>query len=219
MKFPGINLLEELERDELHELHAVFNTRTLPKNAIIYTPDEREDLTFIIKKGRVRVYLAYADKEFTLAILRPGDLYSTHAGCYVQSLSSTQLLVADVHAMKTLMDRNPVFTRTMVRVLGHILKNTFSIIGGLVFKDIYARLLDYIIDEAQQAGLPHHSGVLIDLNLTIEQLAQLVGASRQTVSTLLNDMLRAGFIIKHGRGQYIIPDLPALKRHASEQCI
>jgi len=212
MKFSGVNLLDVLSQDEFSQLRTLFNKRTYTKGAVIYTPDESENLVFIIAEGRVRIYLAYEDKEFTLAILNPGDLYSTHAGCYTQAIEDAELLVADVHGVKTVMDRIPMFTRTMVRVLGHILQNSFSIIGGLAFKDIYARLMDYIVTQARQSGTPQGSGVLISLDLTIEQLAQLMGATRQTVSTLLNDMVRAGLLQKEGRGQFFIPDLAALEK-------
>lgn len=217
MKFSGVNLLDELAKDELAELRSVFNQRAYPKGAVIYTPDENENLVFVIARGRVRVYLAYEDKEFTLAILNPGDLYATHAGCYIQAFEETDLLVADVHSVKTIMDAVPMFTRTMVRVLGHILQNSFSIIGGLAFKDIYARLMDYILTEARQSGAPHESGILLKLDLTMEQLALLMGATRQTVSTLLNDMVRAGLLVKLGRGKYYIPDIDALETSAADK--
>ena len=212
MKFSGVNLLDELAKPELADLQSIFNTRTFSKDAVIYTPDEPENLVFVIASGRVRVYLAYEDKEFTLAILNPGDLYATHAGCYIQAFEDTSLLVADVHGVKTVMDTVPMFTRTMVRVLGHILQNAFSVIGGLAFKDIYARLMDYILTEAEQSGIPENDGVIISLDLTMEQLAQLMGATRQTVSTLLNDMQRAGLMEKRGRGRYFIPHVDMLRK-------
>lgn len=212
MKFTGVNLLDELAKDELSELRSLFTERSHPKGAVIYTPDERENRVFVIARGRVRVYLAYEDKEFTLGILNPGDLYATHAGCYIQAFEDTTLLVADVHAVKRLMDTVPMVTRTMVRVLGHILQNAFSIIGGLAFKDIYARLMEYILAEARQSGELRDGGVLVTLDLTTEQLAQIMGATRQTVSTLLNDMVRAGLMEKQGRGRYFIPDMAALEQ-------
>jgi CRP-like cAMP-binding protein len=215
MKFTGVNLLDELKRDELGDLHDIFRERTWSKGAIIFDADEKDNLVFIIAEGRVRVYLAYEDKEFTLGILGPGDLYATHAGCYVQAFDDTRLLLADVQSVKRCMTEVPVFTRTMVRVLGNILQNTFSIIGGLAFKDIYDRLMDYILIEAQDNGVPEGDGLTISLGLTTEQLAQLLGATRQTVSTLLNDMVRAGFMEKRGRGRFHIPDLDALKRAAA----
>ena len=216
MKFSGVNLLDELAKEELSDLRAIFNERAYTKGAVIYAPDETENLVFIIATGRVRVYLAYEDKEFTLAILNPGDLYATHAGCYIQAFDDTSLLVADVHGVKRVMDSVPMFTRTMVRVLGHILQNSFSVIGGLAFKDIYARLMDYILSEAHQSGTPENGGVVVSLNLTMEQLSQLMGATRQTVSTLLNDMVRAGLMEKRGRGTYFISDIAALKKAAGE---
>lgn len=216
MKFSGINLLDELAKDELAELRSVFNERSFAKGNVIYTPDEDENLVFVIARGRVRVYLAYEDKEFTLAILGPGDLYATHAGCYIQAFEDAALLTTDVQSVKRVMVEVPLFNLTMVRVLGHILQNSFSIIGSLAFKDIYNRLIDYIISEARDSGTPAGEGVEVKFDLTIEQLAQLMGATRQTVSTLLNDMVRAGLMEKKGRGLYYIPDLGELERAAGE---
>ncbi|OIQ50188.1 cAMP receptor protein [Pseudodesulfovibrio hydrargyri] len=216
MKFTGVNLLDELERREMADLRAVFRGRSVAKGEVVFRPDGAEDLVFVVAKGRVRVYLAYEDKEFTLAILNPGDPYSTHSGCYIQALEDGELLVTDVRSVKRCMAEIPLFTRTMVRVLGHILRNSFSIIGGLAFKDIYNRLMDYILSEARSSGTPEGGGRLLSLNLTIEQLSQLMGATRQTVSTLLNDMERAGLMEKRGRGVYFIPDLDALAKAAGD---
>ncbi|NDV20947.1 helix-turn-helix domain-containing protein [Pseudodesulfovibrio sp. JC047] len=210
MKFSGVNLLDELVRPELAELRAVFHEQTFPKGNVVFRPDVSDNEVFIIARGRVRVYLAYEDKEFTLGILNPGDLYSTHAGCFVQAFEDVDLLVADVQSVKRWMTEVPLFTRTMVRVLGHILQNSFSIIGSLAFKDIYNRLRDYIEREARETGIPDGDGLLLNLDLTIEQLGQLLGASRQTVSTLLNNMERSGLMEKRGRGTYFIPDVDAL---------
>ncbi|UZP66789.1 Crp/Fnr family transcriptional regulator [Desulfovibrio mangrovi] len=214
MKFSGVNLLDELEKEELAGLRAVFHERSFPKSQVIYAADDEEDAVFIIARGRVRVYLAYEDKEFTLGILSRGDIYSTHAGCYIQAMDDTVLLTTDVQSVKRVMIEVPLFNRTMVRVLGNILNNAFSIIGGLAFKDIYKRLISYILQEAEEHGVPEADGVELTLNLTIEQLAQLMGATRQTVSTLLNDMVRAELMQKRGRGRYLIPDLAALERAA-----
>lgn len=216
MKFTGINLLDELARDEMSHLRSVFRERGFGKGMVIYTPNEAEDLVFIIAEGRVRVYLAYGDKEFTVGILGPGDLYSTHADCFVQALDDTRLLTTDVRSVKRCMAEVPMFTRTMVRVLGQILKNSFSIIGGLVFKDIQKRLMDFMLVQARESGVAEGDGVVVRLDLTAEQLARLMGATRQTISTLINDMIREGLIERRGRGEYFIPDPPALERAAGE---
>ncbi|MDD3311046.1 Crp/Fnr family transcriptional regulator [Pseudodesulfovibrio sp.] len=214
MKFSGVNLLDELAREDMHELRGLIGARTFPGGSIIFTPDTEENLVFIVSRGRVRIYLAYEDKEFTLGILNPGDVYSTHSDCYVQALDDAELLLTNVRSVKRIMDTMPDFTRTMVRVLGHILKNSFLIIGGLAFKDIYTRLMEFLLAEARHSGVKREDGVLVTLDLTIEQLAQLMGATRQTVSTLLGDMARAGLVLKQARRVYLIPDMAALEKAA-----
>ncbi len=211
MKFSGINLLDELQRAELDDLRDVFNSRQVKKGAIIFSPDQEENLVFIVETGKVRIYLGYEDKEFTLGILQPGDLYSTHAGCFVQALEDGSLLTTDVQSVKRCMAEVPLFNRTMVRVLGKILQNSFSVIGGLAFKDIYARLTGYLYKEAQSSGVPVDGGIELELDLTIEQLSQILGATRQTVSTLLNNMVREGLVVKRGRSKWFIPDLKSLE--------
>lgn len=211
MKFSGINLLDEFKRPELEELRAIFNERKVKKGAIVFTPDYGEDLVFIIAEGRVRIYLAYEDKEFTLGILEPGDLYSTHAGCFIQAYEDSVLLTSGVQAVKRCMAEVPLFNRTMVRVLGKILQNSFSVIHGLVFKDINSRLASYLLKEAQDNGEAVEGGVEVKLELTTEQLSLLLGATRQTVSTLINNMIREGVLIKLGRAKWLIPDLEMLE--------
>ncbi|WP_291327936.1 Crp/Fnr family transcriptional regulator [Desulfovibrio sp. UCD-KL4C] len=211
MKFSGINLLDELQRTEFAELRNVFNSRQVKKGAIVFSPDQEDDLVFIVERGKVRIYLGYEDKEFTLGLLQPGDLYSTHAGCFVQALEESSLLTTDVQSVKRCMTEVPLFNRTMVRVLGKILQNSFSVIGGLAFKDIYARLTGYLYKEALSSGIPVDGGIELELDLTIEQLSQILGATRQTVSTLLNNMVREGLVVKRGRSKWFIPDLKSLE--------
>lgn len=211
MKFSGINLLDELERAEFEDIRSVFNERSFKKSSIIFAPDNDEDLVFIVAKGRVRIYLAYESKEFTLGILGPGDLYSTHAGCFVQAYEDGMLLTTDVQSVKRCMADIPLFNRTMVRVLGKILQNSFSVIDGLVFKDINSRLCAYLHKEAAQYGKPVDGGIEINLNLTTEQFSTLLGATRQTVSTLLNNLTREGILTRIDRSHWLVAELEQLK--------
>jgi CRP-like cAMP-binding protein len=211
MKFSGINLLDELQRPELEDLRQNFRERRVRKGSIVFRPDEEEDLVFIISSGRVRIYLGYEDKEFTLGILNPGDLYSTHADCYVQALEDTVLMTTDVNSVKNCMAQIPLFNRTMVRVLGHILKNSFSVIDGLVFRDINTRLVDFLLKEAEDGTARDDGAIEIETGLTVEQLSQLLGATRQTVSTLINNLVRDGLIEKIDRSKWLLPDPEGLR--------
>lgn len=212
MKFLKENLLDHLERPEFAELHASLVRRKLPKGAFVSYPGAGENRVFIVSRGRARVYLGYESKEFNLGILTKGDIYSTHTGTFVQALDEMEILIADVKTFRRKMVGDPEVAKAMVRVLGNILKTSFSIIDGLVFKDVNARLVALLANEARRHGRSSESGgVTVKIDLSVEQIARLVGSSRQTVSTLLNDLSRAGLVERPERGTFFIPDLSALE--------
>lgn len=212
MKFLEENLLEHLKRPEFSDLLSSLATRHYPKEAFVSQPGDGENYVFIVVDGRIRVYLGYEEKEFNLGILTRGDIYSTHAGTYLQALSESELMLVDLRTFREKMVQDPEVTKAMVRVLGNILKTSFSIIDGLVFKDVNYRLISLLANEAKRHGTVESSGALrVKIDLSVEQIARLVGSTRQTVSTLLNDLDRAGLIARPGRGCFLIFDLNALR--------
>ena len=103
MKFTSVNLLDELAKPEFSSLLSAFHERRFTKNSMVFTPSYDEELesalsavspagdqltagnyVFIVSKGLVRVYLAYGEKEFTIAFLKPGDVYVSHSSAQVQ---------------------------------------------------------------------------------------------------------------------------------------
>jgi CRP-like cAMP-binding protein len=252
MKLSDVDLLEALERPESAPLREMFAVRRVARGQGIFWPDEQEDLVLVVKSGRFRVYLSYGGKEFTLAFLERGDIYSSHTGAHVQAMADGEVLLADTRAFRRRMTDLPEVSAIMVRVLGQMLRSTFFLIEGLVFRDSNTRLAALLLEQAERAGpgdvdaapdapdatdtpgttdAPGHapdkrramparpvqpgSGQTIRLDLTTEQLAGLVGATRQTVSTLLNDMIRSGILERVGRGAYRVRDMDRLRELAS----
>lgn len=275
MKLSDVDLLEALERPESAPLREMFSVRRVARGQGIFWPDEQEDLVLVVKSGRFRVYLSYGGKEFTLAFLERGDIYSSHTGAHVQALADGEVLLADTRAFRRRMTDLPEVSAIMVRVLGQMLRSTFFLIEGLVFRDSNTRLASLLLEQAERAPAPdptdptylaemdaaenapsatgvamipdgvpahaparipatprpahaptrHHampapsvqpgSGQIIRMDLTTEQLAGMVGATRQTVSTLLNDMIRSGILERVGRGAYRVRDMDRLRELAS----
>lgn len=212
MKFLEENLLDHLSRPEFANLQSALVRKSFQKGAYICQPGLGGNQVFIVERGRVRVYLGYEGKEFNLGILTRGDIYSTHTGTYVQALEDSVLLLTDVKNFRQQMVGDPEVTKAMVRVLGNILKTSFSIIDGLVFKDVNYRLLSLLANEARKHGtVRDDGGICVQIDLSVEQIARLVGSTRQTVSTLLNDLQRAGLLIRSDRGVFYIPDIKALE--------
>jgi len=212
MKFLEENLLDHLRREEFAELYASLQLKSYPKGAFVCQPGVGENRIFIVSKGRARVYLGYEDKEFNLGILSVGDIFSTHTRAFVQALEDIEVLTADLATVSRKMLNDPEVTKAMLGVLGNMLKNSFTIIEGLVFKDVNSRLAALLAGEARRQGVPaEEGGVMVQIDLSVEQIANLVGSTRQTVSTLLNDMSREGLLKRLERGRFLITDPAALE--------
>jgi CRP/FNR family transcriptional regulator, carbon monoxide oxidation system transcription regulator len=214
MRLPENDLLQELDTPEWAALRQSLSSRTYAKGRQVFSPHETENLLFIVVRGRARVYLAYRDKEFTMALLDAGDVYTTHTRAHVEALDDLELLVTDIALVRRHLATMPTLATAMVKVLGDLLAHAFSVIDGLAFHDVRRRLIHLLLHEAERACPGIGSAPCLTHGLSIEQLATIVGSSRQTVSSLLNTLEREGLIELRGRGVIGIPDLPALKARA-----
>lgn len=221
MKFSNINLLDELSRPEFAPLLAAFHERLCPRQSIIFTPryddhlsdqepQKQESFVFIVKSGLVRVYLSCEEREFTIGFLKPGDLFVSHSNALVQAVDDSAILLLDTPTFNKGMISMPEFTMPIVRVLGGMLKSCFSIIDGLALRDVTVRLARLLTDLPREED-GQTPGSLIRLPLSGEKLAQSLGTSRQTISTLLTDFTRLGILHKEQRGLYRILDEERLR--------
>jgi CRP/FNR family transcriptional regulator, carbon monoxide oxidation system transcription regulator len=213
-KLSSINLLTELAKPENRDFLAEFTEINYSKNSLVYSPGHDRDLVFIVKQGRLRLYLAVEDKDFSLAILEPGDIYATHTRAHVETLEDVTLMVMPTTKLHSYMATHPALSKTIIRILGELLKQSFSIIDSLVFKDIKQRLTDFFLYEAGHNGTKDASGTTIKLDLTTTQLAAIIGSSRQTVSTIVGAMLKDGVLEKKHRNIYVIPNIDLLRNYA-----
>lgn len=220
MKFLEQNLLDYLQRKEFSDLYASLKIRKYTKGSFITQPGSEENLVLIVVKGRARVFLAYEDKEFNLGILSKGDIYSTHTRAFVEALEDLEVLVTDAMTFRQKMLDDTEITKAMIGILGGMLKNSFSIIEGLVFKDVGSRLATLLVTEAKRHGKNmSKAGIIVHIDLSIEQVAKLVGSTRQTVSTFLNELTRDGVIKKLERGRFLICKLEILETIADTRSV
>jgi len=218
MRLTETSLLQDLATPELAPLRQAFHSRSFARGSLVFQPKESDHI-FIVVRGRARVYLAYRDKEFTMAVLDAGDVYSTHTRAFVQALDELEILVARISEVRRYLGSIPSVTSAMIRVLGDLLSHAFSVIDTLAFKDVRKRLIEFLVYEARR--MPRcleckgcggcADGGMVSLGLNTEQLATIIGSSRQTVSSLLNALAKEGVIQLKGRGVICIPDITTLE--------
>ena len=211
-----IPVLKALTDEQLHFLLKSSHEKTCKKREIIFDPEEVNNYVIMLLQGRVRIYLAYPDgREFTIAFLEPGDVYSSHSGTFAEAMDHSRILFIETATFFRFMLNNPAILITMVQVLGESLGNTIHIIENLAFLDVDKRLACFLLEAAHHKGTPSDDGTLINLGLTVEEIASAVGSSRQTASMLLNRWDKEG-IIKHNRKSLLLLDMDKLNTLAGK---
>jgi len=189
-----------------------FVSHELARGCLFTTPGDARNQVLIIERGRLRVYLAGESRELSLSFLEPGDIYTTHTPTYVEAVAPTRLWLMDTGAFARKLASDPSVTPVMMRVLGRLLVNAVNLIEDLAFREVPARLARFLTGMAERRGRPLDGGIwLLPLDLGTEDIASLLGSTRQTVSSLLNQWEREGILQRQGRRVFYIYQLDALR--------
>lgn len=191
-------------------LLAGFARREVARGSLLATPGDRRNQVFLVESGRLRVYLAGENRELSLSFLGPGDLYTTHTPTYIEAVADSVLHLIDTPVFARRLASDPAISPLMMRVLGRLLANAVHLIEDLAFREVPARLARFLLGLAERRGQAAGDGWLIPLDLGTEDIASLLGSTRQTVSSLLNQWERDGLLQRRGRRSLCVRSLAAL---------
>jgi CRP-like cAMP-binding protein len=210
---------------EVVDFRGYFKVEVFPHNAVIYRPGDPADRVFLVKRGRVRLIRTGRNAaRSVLAILKGGDLF----GDFLLGDGGTteELAVASGEAevwsiegsdFKALLESRPSLSLDIIRAQNDRLRQMRRRLLGLTFKEVPARLAETLLQLGESLGERCPHGGEIDLRgVTQQDLADLVGASRSFVSTLINEMKRDGYLGNVGR-ILCIRDTKALRKIASKE--
>lgn len=193
-------------------------TFTYKRGEFIYFPEETANQIFLLHAGRVKIG-SYSEegKEIIKAILQPGEIFGEMAIIGERQRRDFAMAMDDevvvcilsLDDMKKLMYDDTDFSLRITRVIGQKLKRTERRLEALVFKDARTRIVDFLRDLAQQKGEPVGDEVVVRSFLTHKDIASLTATSRQTVTSVLNE-LRDANLIYFDRKRLLVRDLEKL---------
>ena len=187
-----------------------FTRQAHQRGAMICTGVNDANGIFVVMDGLLRVYLVGEDREMTLFYLYPGDIFCTHSGALVEAAEATEVRLCDFATFQKKLESYPAISLALVAILGRAIMSCMRTIEDLTFRDIKQRIASFFLDHiGSPAELEQEFNVSI--NLTVEDIANLIGASRQATSTALNSLLKAGYLRRQGRNDYAIPSPARLR--------
>ena len=189
------------------------------KDEFIYFPDEAATHIYMIVSGRVRLGHYQEDgKEAVTAILSAGEIFGEMAMAgeeirkdYAQAMDgNTTICPLSIEDLKELIKQNGELSFKILKLIGFRLMKLERKLELLVFKDARTRVVEFLKDAAAWKGKKVGFETMIPTRLTHKDIAALTGTSRQTVTTILNE-LKDKNLINFDRKQILIRDLATLK--------
>lgn len=216
--FENFNLFNGFTPEQLMEMAKMATMKKVKKNEFIFFPNELSDKIFLLKEGSIKIGSYSEDgREILKAELRPGEIFGEMSlvgertrDDFAQALEPVIYCIFNVETIQKMFEMNPKLSLRITKIMGFRLKRMEARLADLVFKDARTRILDFLKDQAKQYGRAVGTETLIWNKLTHKDIASLTATSRQTVTTILNE-LRSENLIYFDRKRILIRDLETLK--------
>ena len=184
-----------------------MQVRTRPAGTLIVAQDEPGDAMFVLAQGRVKVALfGESGRELTLSELKPGDFFGEMAlldsrprSANVVAIDDATVLALTRDAFTQHLKAHPQTALNMLAELTRRLRRADETIANLALHDVESRLTRTLERMAREEGEQTEHGLLIRRRPTQQDLANMVGSCRETISRTFTSMIRRGLLIPRGR--------------------
>lgn len=216
--FESVNLYNILCPHKTKTMGQVHEFKKYRRDDFIYFPEEAADHIFMIADGRVKIGHYLDDgKEVVKAILTTGELFGELALAGEEKRSdfaqvmddNTTICPLSIDELKELMKEDKELSFRLLKLVGLRLMRVERKLELLVFKDARTRIVEFLKDAAAWKGKKVGFETMIPTRLTHKDIASLTGTSRQTVTTILNE-LKDQNLIYFDRRKILIRDLAKL---------
>ena len=214
-------LFSTMDESERHSLLASMVKVELNRGEVLFDEGENGDRLYIIEEGKIKLGSSSGDgRENLLAILGPGEMFGELSlfdpgprSLSASAVSDSVLYELEHSSLVRVIEERPVVAKHLLTALARRLRRTNEALADLVFSDVPGRVAKALLDLSTRFGERVDEGIRVAHDLTQEELAQLVGASRETVNKALADFAGRGWVRREGRAVVLL-DLERLERRA-----
>jgi CRP/FNR family transcriptional regulator/CRP/FNR family cyclic AMP-dependent transcriptional regulator len=212
-----VSIFKGLNDEEALDLISVAKKRTFRPGEAIFHRDDPGQMLYIIKEGKVKICLISPDgQEISLVVFGKGEYFGEFSlldglprsadAIALEKVECYTLQRADFH---NVIMKKPRIAIQVMEVLCERLRKTDQQVEDLIVLDVYGRVAKKLLELAETHGVPGENGILIDVRLTQQDLAAMVGASRESVNKVLGYFTDKEFITtdKHKITLHRVADL------------
>jgi CRP/FNR family cyclic AMP-dependent transcriptional regulator len=187
------------------------NATTFRKDEVLYDVGAKERTFFFIRRGFVKVGTVTQDgREIIYDIRKDGDVAGELCASHpvrrdrAVALEASDVVVVPYQEIVGVLQKNPDLLSKLVEIFCDCLADAYEQINALAFHDTVRRLINVLLGLASRIGHRDGDSVQIPIYLTQEEIAQMVAARRERVSTALNFLRRRGMVQYSHRGHLLL---------------
>ncbi len=214
-------LFDALSEEDSRALRAMVLVVKLNRGERLFAEGDKGDQLYIIISGKIKLTKAAPDgRENLLSVHGPGEMFGELSlfDPVPRTASATAVTDAELAALahddvRTWLSSRPEVAMHLLQALAQRLRRINEVKADLVFTDVPGRVAKALLDLAERFGVQNSDGIQVNHDLTQEELAQLVGASRETVNKALADFAARGWIQLAAKSVLVI-DADRLRKRA-----
>ncbi len=188
--------------DLIKSIHA-FKLSRYAQGQVIFQPGDNHANLYFVMSGQVRLYELLPDgRAITLSILGSNDVFACSNkpngyfhDIYAETMKASIVACLQESALEALMEQSPLLASQIIHSFSQQLSQSQLLIEGLLGRDVGLRLVNILLKLANEFGIKQASGtVSIDLGLTHQELADMIGSNRVTVTRKLTELQKKNLI-------------------------
>jgi CRP/FNR family transcriptional regulator, cyclic AMP receptor protein len=214
-------LFEALDEDAARALRAIVTEVHLSRGQTLFSEDQEGDRLYVILEGKIKLTRTAPDgRENLLSVLGPSEMFGELSLFDPRPRTASAIAVTEGRLagmghsdLWPFLKGHTEIGIHMLRALAQRLRKTNETMADLVFTDVPGRVAKALLDLAERFGQPAEGGLHVHHDLTQEELAQLVGASRETVNKALADFAQRGWLRIEARAVQVL-DIDRLRKRS-----
>ncbi len=211
------DLFQQLAEAELSRLESRSLVRTFPRKSLIYMPSDQADGVLLLTAGRVRIGTVTDEgKQAILAFIGPGELFGELAVFdegnredYAEATENSTVLFLPADEMRRLAEEQPRVSFGITKLIGLRRRRVERRLKSLLFRSNRERLVHLLLELAEQYGRRVDGGIDLGIQLSHQDLAAVIGSTRETVTIVLGELQSEG-AVRVGRRKIVLTDADRL---------
>lgn len=213
-----VPFLAALSASDRRWLSERVRRRHYARGDIVFQKDDPGEALFIVESGSVRIHVTGSQgTDLTLAVMNTGDFFGDMSlldgkprSASASAVTDSSLIILDRDHFTELVRKRPDAALAVLARVTQRLRGSDQMASDLAFLDAAGRLARRLLEIAEQSGVRRPDGILLNVRITQEELANMIGVTRESVNRNLSEFRREGLIKNEGR-KIVIRDPTALR--------